>query len=741
MKKNSTFTNYYMLLLVWFCAIPLLAQEESWEQMNGPYGGNISHMITGKNGSVCAATNDGGLYVSNDKGAHWSEKIPGKIFSLAVDSNGKLYAGGASRLYSSTDDGKSWISLADFIGGISGVAVDSSNRIYIEIGQNINRSDDGGLTWIELDKSGEYLTSLTAGPPGVVFAGFIEGGIYRTLDYGTKWSAMNSGLTLSPDDNIFGFTFTKSGYVLCSSLRGKVFRAKINEEIWTQVLNASATAFNSLAADSSGNIYFGTIAFGTNGNGIYKSADEGITWETVNNGLGSLNVVSIATVADGTIYAGTLGMGVFRSSNMGLSWEETNNGLDNLMVTCLNGNSKGEIFAGSDGGGMQKSSDGGLSWSRLGAERDPTFIPAIKIDSYDRIFMSSSEGGFISENDGKDWRMLLNKGYGFHFAFSNDGQIIASTWYAVLKSDSAAVIWDTILVEKNVYYLVVNDSNYIFALAEEGVQISKDFGATWTSSKVNNGRRYYYRLPFISKSGSLFVTADDSADFKGKLFRSDDNCNSWIELDIGQSNFQRVTSFASDNNGCIYAGTKREGVYRSCDNGNTWIPFNNGLMRMDISSVYIDQKGYLYAGAEGGDNMKKSSVKGSKMSAVLNDFFVIESNMSDVIPGSYLFRIKTGGATAVETSKPGPEDFILEQNFPNPFSTTSTIRFHLAQTENVSLIIYNSLGQIVLSPVNGKKVAGLHEVVINGTDMPAGVYFYQLQTQRGSIERKFIVFK
>jgi hypothetical protein len=83
--------------------------------------------------------------------------------------------------------------------------------------------------------------------------------------------------------------------------------------------------------------------------------------------------------------------------------------------------------------------------------------------------------------------------------------------------------------------------------------------------------------------------------------------------------------------------------------------------------------------------------------------------------------------------------YALDQNFPNPFSANSTLHFNLSEPEEVSLTIYNSLGQFVSRPVNGRKEAGLHEVVLNGMDMPAGVYFYQLQTRRGSTGGKFIV--
>jgi hypothetical protein len=115
--------------------------------------------------------------------------------------------------------------------------------------------------------------------------------------------------------------------------------------------------------------------------------------------------------------------------------------------------------------------------------------------------------------------------------------------------------------------------------------------------------------------------------------------------------------------------------------------------------------------------------------------------MSNLITGSYLFRIKTGGVSAVEISKSDLNNVSLEQNFPNPFSLNSTVRFRLTQPEDVSLKVYNSHGQLIAILMNELKDAGTHEVSLCGKELPAGVYFYRLQTQKAVLEKKFIISK
>lgn len=77
-----------------------------------------------------------------------------------------------------------------------------------------------------------------------------------------------------------------------------------------------------------------------------------------------------------------------------------------------------------------------------------------------------------------------------------------------------------------------------------------------------------------------------------------------------------------------------------------------------------------------------------------------------------------------------PEQFSLSQNYPNPFNPKSKIKYQIAksqiQNQKVLLIIYNSLGQEIVTLVNQIQSAGIYEAEWDGTNYPSGVYFYQL---------------
>jgi hypothetical protein len=80
----------------------------------------------------------------------------------------------------------------------------------------------------------------------------------------------------------------------------------------------------------------------------------------------------------------------------------------------------------------------------------------------------------------------------------------------------------------------------------------------------------------------------------------------------------------------------------------------------------------------------------------------------------------------------GPEErsvplvYFLYQNYPNPFNPSTTIRYALPNKSNVTLTVYNTLGQRVALPQNGEQEAGYHEVQFDGRNMASGVYFYRI---------------
>ncbi len=109
------------------------------------------------------------------------------------------------------------------------------------------------------------------------------------------------------------------------------------------------------------------------------------------------------------------------------------------------------------------------------------------------------------------------------------------------------------------------------------------------------------------------------------------------------------------------------------------------------------------------------------------------------IRGEFTFNGNT--ITAVERiSEQVPGAFGLEQNYPNPFNPSTTIAFDLPQGADVSLKVFNLLGQEVAVVLNDFRSAGSYRVEFDARTLPSGVYFYTLSTERGqSMTRKMLL--
>jgi hypothetical protein len=88
-----------------------------------------------------------------------------------------------------------------------------------------------------------------------------------------------------------------------------------------------------------------------------------------------------------------------------------------------------------------------------------------------------------------------------------------------------------------------------------------------------------------------------------------------------------------------------------------------------------------------------------------------------------------------------PKEYSLSQNFPNPFNPVTKIQFELPEPGDVTIKVYNLLGNEVATIVNGTQEAGYHSVEFEGAGLPSGVYIYKMQSGKFNSMKKMMLLR
>ncbi|MCE1188931.1 MAG: choice-of-anchor J domain-containing protein [Ignavibacteria bacterium] len=128
------------------------------------------------------------------------------------------------------------------------------------------------------------------------------------------------------------------------------------------------------------------------------------------------------------------------------------------------------------------------------------------------------------------------------------------------------------------------------------------------------------------------------------------------------------------------------------------------------------------------------------MTLIVRDKATTGRLLNQVVKGSV--TITDPSITSIEVSNNTlPSSYQLFQNYPNPFNPTTTIKFALPEKANVSLTVYNQLGQKVAVLINGQLEAGYHEQIFNASQMASGIYFYEIRTDKFTSVKKLVLMK
>ncbi len=173
---------------------------------------------------------------------------------------------------------------------------------------------------------------------------------------------------------------------------------------------------------------------------------------------------------------------------------------------------------------------------------------------------------------------------------------------------------------------------------------------------------------------------------------------------------------------------------------------NNSVTLSWITATELNNSGFEIERTLLGSEFKKVGfVPGHGTSAETHSYSFVDQSLA---AGSYSYRLKQIDldgtyeySNIVNVEIITPVEFELSQNYPNPFNPSTTIKFSIPEGSQVSLKIYNSLGQEIKILVNQFMEAGVHNVNFNAIGLNSGMYFYRLDAGEFTQVRKMTLIK
>jgi hypothetical protein len=127
-----------------------------------------------------------------------------------------------------------------------------------------------------------------------------------------------------------------------------------------------------------------------------------------------------------------------------------------------------------------------------------------------------------------------------------------------------------------------------------------------------------------------------------------------------------------------------------------------------------------------------------------NSLTIFDARVNNLYFQEFHQRYKESGGKLIGAQSteyiPSPS-CMLEQNYPNPFYTATTIKFTIAKRCAVKIVVYDMMGREVQTVTDEMMTPGTHEVSLNCSALTSGVYFYQLSDGDHSESKRMVVEK
>ena len=710
----------------------LESQAQIWEQTNGPYGGIIWSSAVHPSGIVYTSMYRGALYRSTNDGDSWFPSgLNGKeVDNIFVSTTGFIFITSHYRYidefgniiwvtepYRSTDNGENWNIVNVSVETTDCWAEDQDGNLYVDGwnspggGFKILKSTDGGENWVlwsyhSLGSSNDFLFF-----DSYIFRSDESNGIWQLINnsWVKRFPSQSGGLGTSCIER------TPTGVLLAGTQTpGQgVYRSLDSAANWERIYSAGIenTMVKSIIIDSDG------IVFAATSNGIFKSTDEGETW--VQYGLQNSSVRTIVLTSSDVLLAGN-DFGMHRWIDGINGWEEANIGLYVNRTYSLVVNQTTSSFFAATNTGLFRTTDNGEFWEFvLSADYGEEWIGTLNKTALlfdvqsNSLFTADFQEFHRSTDDGNTWItsslpfnsdiLCLENGSEPGIIFGGGASYPDWRYTTFFYSSDYGENWSQTFLGgpggPPLGCLATNEiSDYLFAGTEgSGIYRSTDQGAFWRTFNVGLVNTNVQSIA-TNSAGDIFLGT-----YNG-VFRSRDQGGNWTWVGLGSDT---VLVLAINSVGNVLAGTFNGQVYKSNDDGDSWFDFSDGLKFTTVRSLIVDENDIAFVGT--------------------------------VSEG--VFRTIHTTVDVDENDDKIPNEFSLSQNYPNPFNPSTKIKYSIPYSSKVFIKVFDILGNEIETLVNEEKSVGTYELTWNATNLPSGVYFYQLKAGSFIETKKMILLK
>ncbi len=534
-----------------------ITEDDSWIPVDdGLTNTDVRTLVINEfNKDIFAGTADGVFRFPNNA-SRWDTintntclptKAARDIRALVFKSNGDIMAGTAGGVF--RFNGVCWVRVDSGLVNKDVRVLDinrNNENLFAGTTDGVFSLKDNSAVWDSMNvgltnKKARDIRALIIKTNGDIFAG-TGAGIFLKKNNSATWEKA----TDLPDNDVYSLAIKSTGDIIFAGTLCGVFRSFNNGDSWEEA-NNGMTGFDvsAIAVNPQGEVIAGTRAVsgcGTIGTAVFRSSDGRGQWRKTKNGLPGHDVQTVAIKkSNGNIFAGTP-IGVYRSADNGASWEADSIGLGyrlgnppslrrNVQTIVINDN--GDAFAGTSGGGVFRKFDKEARWDSINAGLTSRYVFDLAINSGD-VFASTWKGIFRLRQNSNTWE---NKGNAL--------------------SDSVGIASLSLVV--NSLGHIFSGGFYILSPSGKivnGIVRSTDNGASWDS--VNTGLPNKRINALVILKDVIFV-----ATAGGGVFNSNDNGNTWSEYNAGLTNLNVLSLAIDERDDVLYAGTAAGGVFWS----------------------------------------------------------------------------------------------------------------------------------------------------------------------------------